>query len=290
MSTLRTWLSTVRSVSTSLRAIALFVRPSAINERTSRSRPVRSPKPSASPPTSDATTCGSRADPPRATRSAASRKLRHVQHPVLEQVAEPAPGDEPDRPGRLNVLREHEHPHAGVGVPNPPSRADSLVLERRGHSNVDHREIGLVLADRGPKAVGVLRSRHHLVPGVFEKPAEALSQQDLVLGDHDSHGSSATTTVPPPAGLSTVRVPPRAATRSVMPARPEPTDGWAPPNAVVADGDDQIAIPRGCAQGHGRGAGVLRRVGERLARNEVGGGLERVPKALVRDLDPGPQR
>jgi hypothetical protein len=37
------------------------------------------------------------------------------------------------------------------------------------------------------------------------------------------------TTVPRPGGLATVTVPPSAATRSVIPASPEPGEGAAPP-------------------------------------------------------------
>ena len=86
-----------------------------------------------------------------------------------------------------------------------------------------------MLADGRAEAIRVVDGGDHVVPGVLEEPAEALAEQDLVFGDHHPHGSSAVTTVPRPGGLSTVSVPPSAATRSLMPASPEPSDGRAPP-------------------------------------------------------------
>ena len=47
--------------------------------------------------------------------------------------------------------------------------------------------------------------------------------------DRSASGSSTCRDVPAPAGLWTVMVPPRAATRSRSPTRPEPRTGSAPP-------------------------------------------------------------
>jgi len=69
-------------VTTSSRAIALFVRPPAISARTSRSRGVSVPSAPSSPPSSprvrmsSATTSRSSAVPPAATRSIASTNAR----------------------------------------------------------------------------------------------------------------------------------------------------------------------------------------------------------------------
>ena len=81
-----------------------------------------------------------------------------------------------------------------------------------------------MLADGGAEAVGVLDGFDHVVARVLEEPAEAFPEQDLVFGDHYSHGSSAVTSVPRPGVLATARLPPSAATRSVMPASPDPSD------------------------------------------------------------------
>ena len=147
-----------------------------------------------------------------------------------------------------------------------------------------------MLADGGAQAVGVVDGVDHLVAGILEEPAEALAEQHLVFGDHDSHGSSAVTTVPRPAGLSTVRLPPSAATRSVMPASPEPGGRDGAADAVVTDAHDERAVPPAGADADLRGVGVLGRVGERLARHEVGRGLQTVVEALVGGLDADAQR
>jgi hypothetical protein len=42
--------------------------------------------------------------------------------------------------------------------------------------------------------------------------------------------------VPPPGGLSTVRVPSSAVTRSTSPESPPPGSGWAPPARSSSDG------------------------------------------------------
>ena len=73
-----TCFSTARSVTTSCSAMAWFERPSAISSSTSRSRGVRSSSGSSrrARPSSWATTSGSSADPPSATRCTARRSAR----------------------------------------------------------------------------------------------------------------------------------------------------------------------------------------------------------------------
>ena len=242
MSTLRTWPSTVRSVSTRRRAIALLVRPSAISESTSRSRVGQRAE---GVGVASEQRCYDLWVQGRAASGDALGRLEelgHVEHAVLEQVAEAALGDEPDRPGGLDVLGQHQHADVRVGVADPAGRADALVAERRRHPDVDDGEVGLVLADGGAEAVGVVDGGDHVVAGILEQPAETLSEQDLVLGDHYPHGSSAVTRVPRPGGLSTLRLPPSAATRSVMPASPEPLGRDGAADAVVADADDEAAV------------------------------------------------
>ena len=45
--------------------------------------------------------------------------------------------------------------------------------------------------DRREQPLGVAERGHDLVPGVSEEAAEPLSQERLVLCDHDAHGSTA---------------------------------------------------------------------------------------------------
>ena len=107
-----TCFSTAPSVTTSRSAIAAFERPSAISERTSRSRGVRSSRrESRRPPSSCATASGSSAvtalgDPPDRLDEVA-----HVGHAVLEEIAHAAAavGEQLRRERLLHVLREDEH-------------------------------------------------------------------------------------------------------------------------------------------------------------------------------------
>ena len=86
-----TCFSTARGEMKSRSPIAWFVRPSAISSSTSRSRG-ESRSTGSSPrlrPTSSATTSGSSAEPPSATRRDGGDELVDVGDAVLEQVAEP---------------------------------------------------------------------------------------------------------------------------------------------------------------------------------------------------------
>ena len=127
------------------------------------------------------------------------------------------------------MLRENEHRNIGMSLLDPVRRPDALVAVARWHADVDHRQIGIVLADRPAKRVRVADRGHHLVAGIPEEASQPLPQQDLVLGDNYLQGSSATRRVPLPGALLMSRRPPSAATLSTRPARPEPATGAAPP-------------------------------------------------------------
>ena len=62
---------------------------------------------------------------------------------------------------------------------------------------------------------------YHVVAVLGQQPDEALTQEDRVVGHHDfQHGSSTLISVGPPAGLTTLSVPPVARTRSARPDSP----------------------------------------------------------------------
>ncbi len=53
---------------------------------------------------------------------------------------------------------------------------------------VDHRDVRLVLAERGQQLLPVLHRGDNLALVQRQHVAEPVPQQRLVLGDHDSHG------------------------------------------------------------------------------------------------------
>ena len=186
---------------------------------------------------------------------------------------------------RLDVLGEDEHGGAGMRAADLRRGARPLVVEVGRHADVDDGEVRRVLAHQRQQRVRVARPPDHLVAGVLEQPGEALAQQHRVLGDHDTHGSSTAMRVPAPAGLSSASRPPWAATRSTIPASPLPDTGRRAADPVVGHDQAQaLGRPRRLHR-HARRRGVLDRVGERLARDVVGDGLDLRRRAVARRLE-----
>ncbi len=96
-------------------------------------------------------------------------------------------------------------------------------------------------------------------------------------------GISATTRVPPPAGLSTVRRPPRAATRSCRPRMPDPLSRSAPPTPSSPTSTMEDRASARSVDADSRRRRVLGHVGQRLGDDEIGRGLDRRRQAPVRD-------
>ena len=121
-----------------------------------------------------------------------------VGHPVLEQVAEAAgvlPGQVGDV-AALQRLGEQQDAEPGVALAELERRLGALVRVRRRHPDVDDRDVGCVLVDHGEQLVGVGGPGHDVDPRLGEQVGQAVAQQPGVVGDHDPHGSTASTVVP----------------------------------------------------------------------------------------------
>ena len=152
--------STVRSVTYSRAAIALFDRPSATSARTSRSRSLSAASGSASALPPEQAGHDRRVDDRLAFVDATDRldERRRGEDPVLEQVADPlgVGVEQPHRVRRLDVLREHEHGDVGVVVADSLGGDEPLVGVCRWHLDVDDGDVGCVLPDLFEQLVGVL--------------------------------------------------------------------------------------------------------------------------------------
>ena len=273
---LETCFSTAPSVTTSSRAMPLLERPSAISESTSRSRGVSSSRRAGPRPGDELR------DDLGVHRRPAGRDAPHgldelggIGDAVLQQVADAAAAVREQLLGEdaLDVLREDEHRQAVEPLARGERAADALVAERRRQAHVDDADVGPLALDGLEERVGVLDRGDDLAAVVLEQAREAVAQQREVLGDHDAHGSSARRIVGPPAGLDRNSVPSSASTRLRRPVSPLPS-GFAPPRpSSRTSTSSRVAAP---LDAHGRGLrlGVLGDVRERLADDEVGGGLD----------------
>ena len=240
-----TWRSTARSLTKSSSEIARFVCPSAIAFRTSRSRSVSvssGPLVAAAPEhLGDDLGIEDRAaviDPPHGVDEAVD-----LGDPVLEQVADTlaAGGEQVDRVVLLDVLRENQDPGLRQLLADRRRGAQAVVGVVRGHPDVDDRDVGLVGADLAEQVLGVGRLADDLDPGLVEEAGDPLPQQDRVLADHDSHGITALSLVPPPGGLVDLELAAERRDPVGEPAQPAAVER-RPAAAVVADLDDERAV------------------------------------------------
>lgn len=131
------------------------------------------------------------------------------------------------------MLGEHEHPDRRVSLFDGACRFEAFGGVGWRHADVDHHE---VWRSRGfgwmvevvEQLVRVCEGGNNVVAFIAKQPRQSFAEERLVLGDHNAHGMLAITVVPVRPEL-TVRVPPTAASRSAIPAMPEPRFGVAPP-------------------------------------------------------------
>ena len=133
-------------------------------------------------------------------------ELVGIGHAVLEQVAEPLRvlGEHARGHAGLDVLREDHDRRAGAPRADLVRRTQSFVGVRRRHPDVDDRD--LRERARRPRSAAPRASpacAAHLDPGLLEQRHDPLADEQVVVRDHDPHGSSAVIVVPAPGGLVT---------------------------------------------------------------------------------------
>ena len=138
------WVSTVRSVSHSRRAIPTLVRPSAISASTSRSRAVSEASGPAGAVHADQPRHHLRVErrPAGGHPSQCVEKVIDVEDAVLEQVAEPSTGHQLDRVPGLDVLRQQHDAELGVLGADGPRRPSAIVGQIGRHPHVDDGQVG----------------------------------------------------------------------------------------------------------------------------------------------------
>jgi hypothetical protein len=115
---------------------------------------------------------------------------------------------------RLQVVGEDEHAHRGVEAADFLGGHQPLVGVGGWHLDVDDRHVGAVQLDAAAEFIWGCRLADDLEARLGEQTVEPLSEEHLVVGDHDSHGISARILRRPPGAWRTLSRPSSAPTRS----------------------------------------------------------------------------
>ena len=145
-------------------------------------------------PTRRATTSGSSADPPSATRLTASVNTRRSPTFSLRKITNSlrTVGDQVECVTILEKLGQHQHPHTRFGRADLKRRAEPVIGVIRRHLDVSNhhvRAVGARLPDQFARVGG---RPDHLEPAALEDAHDTLAHDGLVLADE----------YPDPGGLS----------------------------------------------------------------------------------------
>jgi hypothetical protein len=92
-----------------------------------------------------------------------------------------------------------------MAVPHFLSGPQTLVGVGWRHSDVDDGHVGIMPVDLLQQLRPVPRLTDHVEPNLGEQADEAFSEDHRVVGNDYAHGICASTTVPDPGGLSSVK-------------------------------------------------------------------------------------
>src|SRR5687767_2356360 len=133
----------------------------------------------------------------------------------------------------LAVATQHDHAHAGEPLSHG---AQDLQKTPPGHGDVEEHHVGRTRGERGEDLVARSRfSRDADIRAVIEEPADAITDQAVVVGDEDANhaaagpiGKRSVTRVPAPVRLEISTDPPHASARSRIPSSPNESRGAGP--------------------------------------------------------------
>ena len=138
-------------------------------------------------PSIRATTSGSIALPPSATRAAASANSSTLPTRSLSRYPMPsAPSARLRGVALLVVLGEDQHAGLGPLSTHLDRRHQAVVAVAGRHVDVGHEQVRPVGQPLAKEIVGVAGPSHHLEPGHGQYSRDALAKEDVVLADHDA--------------------------------------------------------------------------------------------------------
>src|SRR5215212_1057698 len=105
-------------------------------------------------------------------------------------------------------------------LPNLHGGLQAFVGVCRRHLDVDDGNVGSIESNGFLQRRAVPGQPDHIQTHCLEQPGETLTEQELVVGDHDAHGNSRCTRTRGLSPFWTVSLPPTASTRSSTARRP----------------------------------------------------------------------
>lgn len=158
-------------------------------------------------------------------------ELADVEDAVLEEVADSAFGVGEEFAGveLFDVLGEDEDGESGDLGAGSDGCLEAFVGEGGGESDVDDGDVGFVFGEGCVEVGSVVDCGDDGEVVCFEESDQSVAEEGKVFGDDNAHGISRVTMVGPPGGLVMFIVPSKASRRRLMPARPLPGAGSAPP-------------------------------------------------------------